>query len=65
MQGALLQNATGMILVHNHPSGNTIPSKADIKLTGYIRNCARMFDVALIDHVIISSCGSYSFDDGF
>jgi DNA repair protein RadC len=65
IQGALLQNATGMILVHNHPSGNLTPSRDDIVLTNFVRKCANIFDLELIDHIIISPCGSYSFEDGF
>ncbi|MCL2072287.1 MAG: JAB domain-containing protein [Marinilabiliaceae bacterium] len=65
MQGALLQNAVGMILVHNHPSGNEKPSDKDIKLTNRVRKCAKMFDIELIDHIIITPDDSYSFEEDY
>jgi DNA repair protein RadC len=65
IQGAILQNATGFVLVHNHPSGNVTPSPSDISLTTQIAKCARMFDLELIDHIIISQYGTYSFTDGY
>ena len=61
LQGAVLQNATGVILVHNHPSGNVQPSKEDISLTNQIKKCLKMFDIELIDHVIISEYDTFSF----
>jgi len=58
---ALKCNATGIILSHNHPSGNLKPSKADINLTNRIKECCTLLDVTLIDHLIISKNGFYSF----
>jgi DNA repair protein RadC len=52
-----------MILVHNHPSGNLKPSKADEELTFKIRAAARYFDINVLDHLIITSEGYYSFGD--
>lgn len=49
------QMATSIILVHNHPSGNMQPSKADIKFTSYIANGAKIFNIKLLDHVIITN----------
>lgn len=64
-QIALKSNANSIILLHNHPSGNTKPSDADIKLTKKIKNAGEMLDLPVLDHVIISSDGYYSFaDDG-
>jgi len=66
IQGAILQNAAGIILVHNHPSGNPTPSKDDIKLTAQITKCAKMFDIEFLDHVILTFYGDiYSFYDGY
>ena len=65
IQGALLQNAVGMVLVHNHPSGDVEPSEEDIKLTNHIKKCAKMFDIALYDHIIISQDDFYSFDEEY
>ena len=58
---------TAVILAHNHPSGTLIPSEADKKLTAKIKNAAMLFDVKVLDHLIISPDGDYfSFaDEGF
>lgn len=62
---ALKTAATGLILAHNHPSGNLNPSEADKQITNKIRQAAKLLDIELIDHIIISSEGYYSFaDDG-
>lgn len=53
--------ATNIILTHNHPSGAAEPSGADKTLTQRVKEAAALFDIALLDHVIISSEGSYSF----
>lgn len=58
---ALKCNATGLILSHNHPSGNLKPSVADINLTKKIKECSTLLDITLIDHLIISKSGFYSF----
>lgn len=49
------QMASAIILVHNHPSSNMNPSKADINFTNYIENGAKIFNIALLDHVIIAN----------
>ena len=51
------QLATGIILVHNHPSGDTTPSRQDILLTRKISDYANIFEIALYDHVIIGKTG--------
>lgn len=53
--------AAQIVLVHNHPSGAAMPSKQDITLTERIRQAAALFDIRLLDHVIISREGDYSF----
>ena len=58
---ALKCNATGIILCHNHPSGNLKPSDADITLTKRIKKCADFMDITLIDHLIITKNNFYSF----
>lgn len=60
---ALEHRSSGVILFHNHPSGSLKPSEADIKLTHRIREAGRMLEVAVTDHVIVSSEGYYSFAD--
>ena len=58
---ALKCNATGIIICHNHPSGNLIPSIVDINITKKIKECSTLLDITLIDHLIISKEGFYSF----
>jgi len=54
-----------LILVHNHPSGNLKPSDADIKLTQKIKDGAKLLEIEIHDHLIISENGYYSMaDDG-
>ncbi len=53
--------STQIVLVHNHPSGAAEPSDADIVLTRKVREAAALFDIRLLDHIIIAGSGSYSF----
>lgn len=65
LKKALDNNATSLVLCHNHPSGNLRPSKADEELTKKIAEAARYLDIKVIDHIIVSEEGFYSFaDDG-
>ncbi len=63
LKKALEENAVSLILCHNHPSGSLKPSKADEDLTYKIREAAKYFDIRIIDHVIVSEEGYYSFAD--
>lgn len=63
LQAALLTNSTALILAHNHPSGNTKPSKLDIKLTKFIKEAAELMRITVIDHIIMTSESYYSFGD--
>ena len=47
--------APKIVLVHNHPSGNPTPSGADIELTKKIFNMAKMFNIELVDHIVIGN----------
>jgi DNA repair protein RadC len=60
---ALDHDATNVILCHNHPSGNTKPSAQDEILTQKIKDAARLFDIQIVDHIIVSDEGFYSFAD--
>ena len=62
-KGAVERLATSIILAHNHPSGTLKPSKADIKLTNKIKEAGQILDVQILDHLIISDTGYYSFAD--
>jgi DNA repair protein RadC len=58
---AILANASGIILCHNHPSGDPTPSSADMEVTKQIRQASIHLDIYLIDHVIVADGGHYSF----
>ena len=60
---ALKANACCIILSHNHPSGNLKPSRADEDLTEKIKNAGRLLDINIIDHIIITNEGYFSFGD--
>ena len=60
---ALEQEATSIVLCHNHPSGNLRPSKADEELTQKIKIAAKYLDISVMDHLIVSEEGYYSFCD--
>jgi len=60
---ALKMNASNLIISHNHPSGNLEPSQADKMLTQKIKDAAILLDMRLLDHVIITTEGFYSFAD--
>ena len=60
---AVQQAAASIIVAHNHPSGNLTPSQADIDITHKIKEAGKLFDITLLDHVIVSARGFYSFAD--
>ncbi len=62
-QTALKANASSIILCHNHPSGNLKPSEADQKITKIIKEAGRIMEIPLLDHLIITDEGFYSFAD--
>ena len=55
--------STGVILAHNHPSGNLKPSQSDIKLTEKIKKCLELFEISVLDHVILTENGHLSMAD--
>jgi DNA repair protein RadC len=58
---ALLKNAVSVILLHNHPSGNPMPSVSDINQTAKIRMACQVMDIKLIDHLVIAHDSFFSF----
>lgn len=60
---AIERLASGIILVHNHPSGDLKPSRQDKLLTQKLAEAAQLFDIVVLDHLIISSSGYFSFAD--
>lgn len=63
LKTALEKLASGLILCHNHPSGNTQPSDPDKKITEKIRNAASFMEISLLDHIIIADKSYFSFAD--
>ena len=63
LKKALENDATSIILCHNHPSGSLKPSRADEELTKKINEAAAYFDIKVLDHIIVSEDGYYSFAD--
>ncbi len=59
----LENNASAFIMCHNHPSGNLKPSQSDVDLTKRINGFAKMIDIQLLDHLIFTDNGYYSFVD--
>lgn len=60
---AIKSCATSIILAHNHPSGNLTPSEADISLTRKLKDGGLILDIKVLDHIILSQEGYYSFTD--
>ena len=63
LKKALEEEAVSIILCHNHPSGSLKPSRADEELTHKIRAAAKYFDIRVLDHMIVSDAGYFSFAD--
>ena len=63
LQGALLANASAIVALHNHPSGNLKPSIDDDAITVRIKQASKIFDIELIDHLIVTKEGYYSYAD--
>lgn len=60
---ALVANASGIIVAHNHPSGNLKPSEADLQLTKKLKAAGKLLDISVLDHIIITCDGYYSMSD--
>ncbi len=63
LREALLRRATQIALIHNHPSGNTRPSNADIRLTQVVQRATQTMNIHLVDHLIVTDGDYYSFND--
>ena len=60
---AIKANASSFLVAHNHPSGNLSPSQADIDLTKKLRDGGKLLEIQLLDHLIVTVEGYYSFAD--
>ena len=63
LKKALEEDAVNIVLCHNHPSGSLKPSRQDEELTHKIKEAARYFDIQVLDHIIVSDMGYFSFAD--
>lgn len=63
MKRALLEEACGLIMCHNHPSGNLKPSPQDDNITRMLQNAGKALDINVLDHVIVTVGGYYSYND--
>ena len=63
LKSALNKLSSGLILVHNHPSGNLQPSLQDDQITRRLKEGAALLDIRVLDHIIISPAGYYSYSD--
>ncbi|MFV0164542.1 JAB domain-containing protein [Empedobacter falsenii] len=63
MSLVLKTNASGLIISHNHPSGNLKASESDKRITSKIKECCELFDVRLLDHIIMAKNSYLSFAD--
>lgn len=62
-QGAVLLGACALVLAHNHPTGDLVPSQDDMSVTSHIRDAGVLLGIKLLDHVIVSADSFYSFAD--
>ncbi|WP_457607875.1 RadC family protein [Nitratifractor sp.] len=60
---AIADRAAGIVLAHNHPSGTLAPSEADRRITERLREAGRLLGIELLDHLILSTEGYYSFSE--
>ena len=63
MKVLLQLNATGILLCHNHPSGTLNASKADCAITEKVKVAAKLMDIQLLDHIIVTDQSYFSFAD--
>jgi DNA repair protein RadC len=64
LKPALVHNATGLVLVHNHPAGCPVPSEEDIRITKKIEDIAVSLGISLVDHLIVTRTQAYSLKTG-
>lgn len=62
-QFLILSNARAAVMVHNHPSGNTEPSREDIAITKSLKDALKLFEIALLDHLILTSDSYTAFSE--
>ena len=63
LQAALLTNSVAIILAHNHPSSSMKPSRQDMEITKQVKDAAQLMRIKVLDHLILTDAGYYSFAD--
>ncbi len=63
LRDALLTQSTGLILIHNHPSGTLKPSQSDINITNKVKRAGELMDIKVLDHLILTEDSYFSFAD--
>lgn len=63
LRKAIECSASAILVAHNHPSGSLKPSEQDVRITKQIKQAANLMEIALVDHLIVSGSGYYSFMD--
>ena len=63
LKAAILENAEGVVLCHNHPSGQLRPSPQDDNITVIFKKACQAIDLRMLDHVIVTAEGYYSYND--
>lgn len=63
LKPAIEKLASGILLCHNHPSGNLNPSESDKQITGKMKEAAKLMEISLLDHIIVCEKGYFSFAD--
>lgn len=63
LRWALLSGAVSIILAHNHPSGNLVPSREDIAVTKQLREAGRIMDISILDHIVFDGEGYTSLEE--
>lgn len=64
MKPALIHNATGLIIIHNHPNGQPVPSENDLEMTRKLEDLSGLFGIKLLDHMIVTKLQAYSIKTG-
>jgi DNA repair protein RadC len=63
MKECIMDSAVSFILVHNHPSGNLIPSSEDKAITSTLKQAGEILGIPMLDHVIVAKTGFFSFEE--
>jgi len=60
-KGAIMNSSAAILIIHNHPSGDCWPGRADVEITRRLIRCGKLLGISVIDHIIIATEGYFSF----